>query len=425
MNKLLVIVLLFPIVLFAQEEKDSISYNQENSFFEDQRFVSASDFVFQTFEETTQLFKLNLLGAILNDYNLDYGDRYAPVNYLEFAYEKKIGKAFSVNGSALLFFSLSDIYTGFDSDYLRYGFEVGLQTRWYYNMRKRIAKGKSANNLSGNYFGLSTRLKRNWAQLDSSPTINNAQNFIGLKYGIQRRVFRRGFIDIQFGPEFQLNESQWNSGTWSFSSEIKLGIALGKPKMSMDAQQRCDVFQCFQERKRMLKIDLLNLIKITNNGFFSGDLYLGYEHKLGTLWSLNHELKLSYLSFKRFPDTNQFTLNLRLQTQLRYYYNLRKRIAQGKSANNLSANYFGIELRTHSFLRYAYIEGLGGRIEKNPLKVFFSPIWGIQRTIFKRGFIDFTVGLPLFLVDGDSRAYKSFRFIFYGPYSSLRIGLAF
>ena len=66
---------------------------------------------------------------------------------------------------------------------------------------------------------------------------------------------------------------------------------------------------------------------------------------------------------------------------IRYYYNLNRRILRGKSANNFSANFIGIEPN----LRFNYGKGDSGFSVKL--------LYGIQRRIGKRAYVDFDVGL--------------------------------
>jgi len=96
--------------------------------------------------------------------------------------------------------------------------------RYYYAMAKRIQQGKSANNFSGNYIGLQLTKSISVHSLshyyrtpsgESLYTINDDltryydRPFLGLHWGMQRRLGRRGFFDINAGPE--VNFYQANS----------------------------------------------------------------------------------------------------------------------------------------------------------------------------------------------------------------------
>jgi hypothetical protein len=118
-------------------------------------------------------------------------------------YERKLGKSpFSINTSLDLAYS-----NGING-----GFAVGgsVEPRYYYNLKKRIARGKSAHNLSGNYIALN--IQGNYSNydyigyLDTNALVVGAGTFFGSsfsiepRFGIQRRLFKNGFLDISFSP---------------------------------------------------------------------------------------------------------------------------------------------------------------------------------------------------------------------------------
>ena len=147
--------LLFTLTLNAQKNKESISHHQETGFFEDQQFVNAYDFVFQTFEETKSLFKLDLTGVILNPPFFSERIHYSIRHVWGLDYELKLGQEFSLNHTLNLHYSLQADQEGvLVIGRNHFQLDLGIQPRWYHGMKKRINAGESANNLSGNYFGL-------------------------------------------------------------------------------------------------------------------------------------------------------------------------------------------------------------------------------------------------------------------------------
>ena len=83
-----------------------------------------------------------------------------------------------------------------------------LAARYYYNLRRRIRKGKSANNFSTNYLSLalgssvgrqSTETPFNYYNAGAAVRLDGA-----LLYGLQRRLGRYGFVDFSFGVPFRL-----------------------------------------------------------------------------------------------------------------------------------------------------------------------------------------------------------------------------
>ena len=98
--------------------------------------------------------------------------------------------------------------------------EVRLQgsARYYFNMQKRILKGKSANNFSANY--LSTRVNYKRRPLDE-----DSQLSIDLLFGIQRRIWKYGFIDFDIGIANVIAPYDDITPGVDFTSSIQIGIA--------------------------------------------------------------------------------------------------------------------------------------------------------------------------------------------------------
>lgn len=106
------------------------------------------------------------------------------------AYEYKLDPSFSLlaeaRGFPLFFSDLS----------------ASVALRYYYDMEKRIKQGKSANNFSGNYFSIQqTNLVYHPGAIIGIPGIE-------LLYGLQRKLGRRGFIDVNLGPRYDLRAGQ-------------------------------------------------------------------------------------------------------------------------------------------------------------------------------------------------------------------------
>ena len=96
------------------------------------------------------------------------------------------------------------------------------EIRYYYGMAKRIREGKSANNFSGTYVSFQARRPvllysktrqrelitgeyRTETQVAPVGTLNTPS--FALKWGIQQRIGRRGYIDLNAGPELLLFDS--------------------------------------------------------------------------------------------------------------------------------------------------------------------------------------------------------------------------
>ncbi len=103
--------------------------------------------------------------------------------------------------------------------YRYYSISATLEPRFYYNLKRRIAKGKSANNLSGGYIALaftkgydSDRIPNTSLSIDNQlvgTSLSHSYLLIEPKWGIQKRLFRNGFMDFSISP------------FWAESSTIK------------------------------------------------------------------------------------------------------------------------------------------------------------------------------------------------------------
>ncbi len=436
---LLFLFLIASLPSFTQEE--ITTHQQEIAFFEKEATVSAYDFVFQNYEETKELWKVDLMGILLRPPSIAYGFVYFD-NSIRLDYEKKIGKAFSLNSNLGFSYSFHRFFENGGENI--FGAGIGIQPRWYHGMKKRITSGDQANNLSGNYIGLG--IDHHETRRAGIKRLGITE--IGLKYGIQRRIFGRGFIDFQIGPQLrirniELSEEQptgfeVQNKFWAFTSQVKIGFTLGSPDFSMDADKKCDVFQCFEEQKSMFKLDLLNIFNLGsfNSVYTSGQINFAHEFKIAPSFSIQNGLSIYYFFAESIEDTvtgsfsPNYALSFSVETEGRYYYDLQKRIASGKSANNLSGNYFALELSISPLLliqpsakEYSF---------KDYQKLYIAPKWGIQRTIFKRGYIDYALGVNLWsgnlksgVENADFSLLNSSIGFHLGLYSQLQVGLRF
>ena len=133
---------------------------------------------------------------------LGFGGDYGFFLENTFSAEKKISVPFSV----LAQFRLPLTQWGRD-DY--WGVDVAV--RYYYSLRRRIRKGKSANNLSANYFSI--QMDNTWpdgsdfvVQALQPVVVETRVSYIrqfSLLYGVQRRLGRLAYIDFNVGGSYQ------------------------------------------------------------------------------------------------------------------------------------------------------------------------------------------------------------------------------
>ena len=173
----------------------------------------------------------------------------------------------------------------------------------------------------------------------------------------------------------------------------------------------------------MWKLGLNNLVVDTQpasnlDSYYSRfEVHLAYEHQLGSpAWSVLGEVSPT-LAFYRLSVEHESERELSVRTQLagRYYYNLELRL--GRRTDGFSANYFSLALGA----------GLGQRAHDTPFYLFrgnhgrlvtpdVALLYGIQRRLGRRGFIDANVGLASLLLANTEHADVTIR-------TSLRVGL--
>ena len=434
MKKLLFILILsaiqFP--LWGQGGLDSLRYSQENGTLEKQEFVSASDYVFMTRQEAKWLLKANY-GAMLSgrsilgdfEYNLEVGG------------EIKLSPSFSLNALVGYNHKSEQMIRGF--------WYAQIEPRWYYNMARRIAQGKNANNFSGNYlaFKLTQFAAQNYQKSDRTVVIPEQRMM--LTYGIQRRVLNHGFFDFSFNvgwqrdtdhtPVYVQNEQYrysllgWNNNAlngFAARSEVRFGLAFGGQKRKAIASS-CDIFKCFDEENSLLKLDMTKLFYVAPNNV-NLSLSMAYEKKINkSAWSFNQELRTDYTyRFERgyIPhgifQAEGNNLSVRYVLEPRYYYNLKKRIVQGKSANNLSGNYVALHSSnelTHSFLTFSPENAH----YKTQFITAVGAVWGMQRRLFTNGFVDAKVGI----IRNLNNPFHDFIIPGINPVLDLKLGFAF
>jgi hypothetical protein len=419
--------------IWGQGGGDSLRYSQETGTLEKQAFVNASDYVFMAREEAKWLVKTNY-GAMLTNRSILGDFEYT----LEIGGEVKLTPSIAING--LLGYNHK-------SEQAIRGFWYGqIEPRWYYNMPKRIAQGRSTNNFSGNYFSLKFTqfTDRSKEGFPSERDFKTPHQRLMLAYGMQRRVLNYGFFDFSLNAGWQrdnnyegqyvLNGGRYRPVSWqnnplegfSARSEIRLGLALGGAKRKTTLPV-CDIFRCFEEENSLFKIDMTKLFYVAPNQA-NLTFSMAYEKKLKkTAWSLNQELRADYsYSFEKYSDGYAMTTiesngtMFRYVLEPRYYYNLNKRIRKGKSANNLSGNYLAL----HNFnrLSHTFLEiRPGNEPNRKQLVTAIGAVWGIQRRMFNHGFFDAKFGIVRKL----NERFHDFLIPGVEPVLDIKIGFAF
>ncbi len=193
-------------VTYAEEPADSSSFSLKEKY---KYWTRAS-------VEEKSMLKVGLSGIGFASY---------PGLFMEhaFAYEKKINVPFSVLAQ------YRQGMSGWQSSYVG----VDAAVRYYYSLPRRIRQGKSANNLSANYFAI--QLDNTWqgvsryapqGQFTFVETKTRRTSQVSLLYGIQRRLGKHGYVDFNIGGAYR--PKQWSGDSrrhFFLDSNFSIGFA--------------------------------------------------------------------------------------------------------------------------------------------------------------------------------------------------------
>ncbi|MBL7825145.1 MAG: hypothetical protein JNJ57_00835 [Saprospiraceae bacterium] len=377
-----------------------VSISNDTSAFIEPSFKNTYDEVFRTQVPSKWLFKLDV-GSLLPQVGQNTEGAGNQSSGFNVNIEHKFTTGLSVNAGYKYTFGFGD--NNFVSDFIDYHV-FSVEPRWYYQMPKHVRQGKAANNFSGNYLGLEYQHARNVKNQNLlSGGISNAAT---LRFGLQRRLFRYGYFDMSYGLGVHQQEPTPYSRGGSRvigNARFAVGLALATPKASTETKpDMCDALQCFREERKLWKVDLFNLLRIQSLDNIKTKLSLAREQKLGDS-PLSIEYSGAITASRLRYDLNDindtefksFGLGAELQLQGRYYYSLMRRIAQGKSGNNLSGAY--VALVGRSSIEYFNFQWapLVPNIANGVSSVAgwdAGIVWGVQYRIFKHGYIDFNIG---------------------------------
>ncbi|MEO9869616.1 hypothetical protein [Ekhidna sp.] len=201
---LLIILALITIPLCAQDTSIESSTEQMDSVKFSRLVKSYRGIVMAEREETT-LVKLDLFGPLLY---LMSGIDTAKLNLIGISFERK----FKPEWSWIVAFSGQANKIEFTE--LRYRGGI----RYYFDMKQRILRGRSANNFSANYLSARTNYKHRPNEADSQLSID-------ILLGVQRRLWKYGYLDVDIGIENIISSFEDNTPGIDFTTSIQLGIA--------------------------------------------------------------------------------------------------------------------------------------------------------------------------------------------------------
>lgn len=270
----------------------------------------------------------------------------------DFGLELKMGKALSFTAELAPDFLNNRINLTLDST-ITIG--AGLGARYYYKMANRIKAGKQANNMSGEYVGLSAGLgfAFNYASAIDTLDLGKTTGY-SLSIGNQQRYLDFEYFDFSLNLDYTTLtlENDISFSTITLRTESAYGLALGR-RHNIDKSALCPVIKCYENRKSGFKINRNNFFSLsrsTNNENqdvrWSLDLNprIGYEFKLGdSPFSIAQDLRTNFL-FSNFEDGKVSSFGLERTKYSyalsgRYYFNMSRKILSGEQGNNLSGGY--------------------------------------------------------------------------------------
>lgn len=364
-------------------QTDSLQLSEETIGADTVDYLTPIEYAFMMHEETPWMFKL---GLPLPSTASAQGNSVTSGKLLGLSYERKIGLDWSIDMSARYLGSSFSVSDGnvVESES---AFDFKISPRWYYNMKKKMRENRTANNLSGNYFALGLTHQR---------TTNAEQlTTYTVEWGIQRRYLKNGFVDFRFLAGYSAPNKFGRVGSFIVGTNINIGLAFAKDNQRLNDARLCDIFRCYETEKRLFKFNLLNAF---NAAFISGvqqigtSLEFGYEEKIGdTPFSFASHVTGSY---NRLENRDLFTaqlFHLQLKIGPRYYYNLKRQIAKGKSGNGLSGNYFSIEYGVNFVSSRVTVDSGTSISDFAQTQVGF--LMGFQRTISDKLYYDINFGM--------------------------------
>ncbi len=386
--------LFFSASVFAQKtDTATVSVTTEIGQLEEQELVK--DYVFLTQKNARYLFKVNLFQ---NAFGID-----RTYSRSLLAFEAKIGQQFSVNFGGSIG-GIGAVGEGSDSliDLTVVAIaSATIEPRFYYRQAQRIRDGRSGNNLSDNYislFGQKNFFFGTGSAVDS--LLRGQQNLrFGVGWGIQRRIFKRGYFDI--GLLGTLTRVGFDAPKWYFglAPRAVLGLGFGPEKYSASDAAQCAALRCFVEENRQTRLNLIDLFgfsTVPGSEFLTSKLTAEHEMRLGkTARSANFGLighgergKTFSLSGSQEPFESAGLVG---SVEFRKYYRMKKKVRQGESALNFSGPFTVWRAEAGRVWRREQRLVGGEKIwdRNDEASAGLGWGWGYQRRILEHGYFSF------------------------------------
>lgn len=380
------------------QDNQQIIFTEEYDSLPPVRFIDRYENIFMNKVPTRNIFKFGISQYQQSTPFALYNDMGFKNSAAQLSYEHKLASQFSV----AVFGQVPLAGNAIPLSWIFENISVGGQLRWYYDMKARIASGRSANNFTGNYLAI---------EYNTILPSNNRQKLV-LRTGFQRRFLNNGFLDLSLGirknnpfPSYSLLTG------WNLFSEINLGLAIGDWKRTAKPSF-CDLVRCDEEINQLFKIQIPDLkfgkTQKALGASFAYEVILGNTPvSLNFQYDLNLQKATNYLRGYFYTqlyggwyayDTRSKEHSSTLSIQPRFYLNRRKNLKRGEVGRTLSGVYAGINTE------YAIYRGThtkpshwDERFMINTPEFTFKtksndfragPLIGIQQRLFKNGYVD-------------------------------------
>jgi Protein of unknown function (DUF3575) len=399
----------------ANAQKDTVftKISTEYGTLEQQEMATEADRLFGTHVPSKWVIKFA---------NTISSEGVVPNGTTQFSSLNEVGVEFKIKPSISLGINYSNDKALFDFTDTQFAHLLQFEERWYYKMAKRNAQGKGANNMTGRYLGLQQNIVFNRNVFDFLDP-RRTEYGLSVRYGIQNRFKKHGFFDFSagLGYGFAPSKTGYNIRRFSLDQSFRIGLGIFDNNKEADfSGNYCSVLRCFNENKRMWKINFLGVLQAgswsdgtsgtpygTWSSGSSGESYtdnyvsitpnIAFEQKLGDKpFSVEVSTNLT-LSERRntsrvFVDNptslgGQGISNL-ANLEFRWYYNQNRRIAKGKSGNTLIGPFMAVN--SEYSMVYQKVPALNIRQRQD--EISYNLLWGYQLRVFKHGYAQFRIG---------------------------------
>ena len=173
--------------------------------------------ILKCYDADKYIFKSNLngaLGIMFTKYSSSFN--IAP----NIAFEHKIGKSvFSINTEFRPVFSYSFLFDTPDQNkYWETEMSLSLEGRWYYNLKRRILRGKTGNGLSANYMALGGNMTYSDGNDFSGDKLHQ---YLYITTGWQRLFGKHLYFDMNIGIGYKFKTKNEDADiSWPFNIAV-------------------------------------------------------------------------------------------------------------------------------------------------------------------------------------------------------------